>query len=537
MSRPRGEATETVRASGITASPERLDHRIPAMLHSIDHTGRLQDVTDHWLTVMGYTREAVIGRFVGDFLTPDSARRAVEEVWPAFFKTGHCTDTPYQFVKHCGEVIDVLLTANAMRATDGHILRSIAVMVDVTRRNKAEAALKAAEEQARLAHARLTDAIDSLWEGFLLWDKDDRLVVINRAAFEPLVSPGSIPEVGTTYPEAMGRVVSNGDIVEVINCTEDPATIASKKQREADGTPVEYLLKSGRYISIRRQRTSEGGIVAIWSDITDWKRHEADLIEARQAAESANQAKSAFLSTMSHELRTPLNAILGFGQMLAGDPCLTGKQRGYSEYILTAGRDLLKLIEDILDYSDLKAGRLRFSMRPVAADEALQRVADEMSIVAETAGIALDIDHAVDAIDVLADPARLNQILLNLVSNAIKYNQPGGHVRLAASRMAEGKVRFTVSDAGRGIAPDQQHLVFKSFERLGFEGSTIPGTGLGLAITKHLTEEMSGTIGFTSDLSTGTTFWVEFPAADPQTADRPPSLPCSLTRAEVRPRF
>ncbi|MEA2147920.1 MAG: hypothetical protein QOG59_3507 [Solirubrobacteraceae bacterium] len=244
-------------------------------------------------------------------------------------------------------------------------------------------------------------------------------------------------------------------------------------------------------------------------DMTDLKAHEAALQAARAEAEQANAAKSQFLSRMSHELRTPLNSILGFGQLL-GDQPLNERQARYGHRIMSAGRHLLALIDEVLDISRLEAGVLTLS--PELIDLAAI-VADAVALVeplATVRTIAIDNQLAADTdIPVLADIQRLKQVLLNVLSNAIKYNHDAGAVTVAAKARGDRWVRVIVTDTGRGIPAERAGDVFTPFSRLGAEDTDIPGTGLGLALSKSLIEAMGGAIGYANARGGGARFWID----------------------------
>jgi PAS domain S-box-containing protein len=261
------------------------------------------------------------------------------------------------------------------------------------------------------------------------------------------------------------------------------------------------------------------GTVTISRDVTERMHLEQSLRHASVAAERASEAKSEFLSRMSHELRTPLNAILGFAQLLEMDE-LPVDQASSVDQIQVAGRHLLSLINEVLDISRIEAGRVSLSTEPVDVSEVLDEVTTLLAPVAETAGIELSID--IDGSRVLrvrADRQRLLQVLLNLGSNAVKYNSRGGSVAFRTSVGEGGRIRFEVRDTGPGIPHQKQDQLFVPFSRLGAERSGIEGTGVGLALSKQLVEVMGGVIGVDSYPGHGSTFWIELLAADSSPVD------------------
>lgn len=233
------------------------------------------------------------------------------------------------------------------------------------------------------------------------------------------------------------------------------------------------------------------------------------LIDARQEAEQASLAKSEFLSRMSHELRTPLNAILGFAQLMeleARDP----RDREFTAEIIKAGDHLLELIDEVLDLARIEAGRAELVVDEVEARRLCEESLVLVRSLARERGIRLvtRIDAAVGT-RVRVDDTRFKQVLLNLLSNAIKYNRRNGSVVLACEPAASGRLRFSVSDTGKGLDPIQQRRLFSPFDRLGAEKGAEQGTGIGLVIAKRLIEEMGGEIGCQSHAGQGSTFWVE----------------------------
>jgi signal transduction histidine kinase/ActR/RegA family two-component response regulator len=237
-----------------------------------------------------------------------------------------------------------------------------------------------------------------------------------------------------------------------------------------------------------------------------------ELQEANRQLRTANAAKSEFLSRMSHELRTPLNAILGFAQVLEMDK-LGDDQRNSLGQILSGGRHLLGLINEVLDIATIEAGRLPLSLEPVAVADVIAEAVSLIRPLADQHSILLVSPTQTNTGHVLGDQQRLKQILLNLLSNAVKYNREGGSVRLACE-VAGQRFRIMVTDTGPGIAPETLERLFIPFERFTAGQHGIEGTGLGLPLSKGLAEAMGGTLGLTSTVGQGSTFWVELPRTE-----------------------
>ena len=246
-------------------------------------------------------------------------------------------------------------------------------------------------------------------------------------------------------------------------------------------------------------------------DVTQRKRVEE--------IEQASKAKTEFLSRVSHELRTPLNAILGFGQLLdRQNP--TETQRARIGHILSAGKHLLGLINEVLDISRIEAGKLQLSLEPVCVADALEETLDLLRPLAAERKTEISADSEMDAsVYVLADRQRFKQVLLNLLTNGVKYTPQFGQV--TASYRAEGEnIRITVSDTGPGIPADKRERLFMPFERLGAEQSNVEGTGLGLALSQRLMHAMGGSIGVDPSAGKGSKFWLELPRTNPPLAKR-----------------
>ena len=380
-------------------------------------------------------------------------------------------------------------------------------------------------DEALEARIQLGEAIEAISEGFVVFDEEDRLVLCNsnyRQYFidavgdevATLVEPGADRETILTAAHEGGMFPDReGTAEEFLAWWRDNLL-----------TTVEFRFSSGVYVKVEEMLSHDGGIVGVYTDITEVKKREAELADlvdhltvARDQAMEATRAKSQFLANMSHELRTPLNAVIGITEMLEED-ARDDRQDDYIEpleRISRAGRHLLHLINEILDLSKIEADRIEFHLEDINIAALLGELAATAQPLADKKGNRLAI-HRPDGLDAMhGDPMRVRQIVLNLLSNACKFTE-GGEISLSAARWtAAGRdwVRFAVADTGIGMTPEQQAKVFEEFSQA--DSSTTRkygGTGLGLAISRRLCRLMGGDIELTSEPGVGSTFTARLPA-------------------------
>ncbi len=337
--------------------------------------------------------------------------------------------------------------------------------------------------------------------------------------------------------EALVFKASRGieDIYELTYIRKDgsrfPAVVSVTALRDDQNAIIGYLL-IGTDNTARRQVEAER--VRLEQVLRD---QNTELERARAVADKANVAKSDFLSSMSHELRTPLNAILGFAQLIAsGKPEPTTMQQRNLDQILKAGWYLLELINEILDLALIESGRTAISVEPVVLAEVLNECRSMMEPQANQRGITVMFPQLLQPLYVQADRTRLKQSLINLMSNAIKYNRPGGIVTVECKPWLPDSIRISVRDTGEGMTPDLLGQLFQPFNRLGKESSREEGTGIGLVVTKQLVERMGGKVGVDSTVGVGTLFWIELPqTTPPQFARDALSGTKALSLTEVQP--
>jgi len=402
--------------------------------------------------------------------------------------------------------------------------RIVGVALDVTDERYAQA-------RAQRAETRLRDAIDSVSGAFVLWDRQQRLVMCNRNYREFFnLDPNILrPGADRTVVEQCARLAIQQELA------------------PADGRRgvSEAELADGRWVQISERRTSDGGLVITAADITAIKTQDearrlneealqkvvANLEQSQQQlaelarkyeaekikAESANKSKSDFLANMSHELRTPLNAINGFSEIMLGEmfgPLGDARYREYSQDILNSGQHLLALINDILDMSKIEAGKMTLKFEPLQFNEVAEDAVRLIRNRADSAGLIIEVDIP-EMADIDADYRAMKQVLLNLLSNALKFTPRGGTItlrgRLETTEPAE-RLKVSVIDTGIGIAPEDLRRLAKPFEQIESQHSkTQQGTGLGLALTKALVELHGGLLELQSEPGAGTTVSFSLP--------------------------
>ncbi len=461
-----------------------------------DAEGRFLTVSAACEALWGYTPGELIGKSCAEMVHPEDLEKS--RLANLEIMAGHSvTNFENRYVRKDGAIVDVLWSAY-WSEIDGTMFQ---VARDITQRKQAEAASQKTNRQLASALQANQLIMDNSQDVICALDAKGRFLSTN-AACQSLW--GYQPEelIGRCYL-ALVHPEDRAPTKQVEDWTRTGCKISNFVNRcvRKDGSTVDVLW-SGSWSEV------DEILFCVAHDATESQRIEKALREAKEAADRANRAKSEFLSRMSHELRTPLNAILGFGQLLERQNPKPS-QRPHLHHILTAGRHLLELINEVLDISRIESERMHLSLEPVNVSVALEEAVDLIRPLAAERSISLFTPSA-NEMDffVLADHQRLKQVLLNLLTNGAKYTPAGGAVTVSC-REVGGRVRLAVRDTGVGIAADKLERVFTPFDRLGAERSGIEGTGLGLALSKRLVQAMRGVIGFESMAGEGSNFWLE----------------------------
>lgn len=368
-----------------------------------------------------------------------------------------------------------------------------------------------AEHRAERAHRLLLDAIDSIGQGFVLYDADDRLVLFNRGYRDLKISDPDLAQPGTPFESLLRDGMRRG-----IYRIPPERTEAWIDERLAlhrhGGPPMEAQLADGRWLRIEERRTSDGGTVGLRTDITDLKAQALELADA-------NRRKSDYVHHLSHELRTPLTAVIGFAEILRDRLLGPPDSPRYGEaaaQIVAAGDYMLELINNLLDLARIEAGRLELHEEDCPPALIVDATLSMMAARADQSGIALSARLPDDLPVLRADPSLVRQMLTNLVGNALKFTAAGGHVTVSAERDAEDGLVLAVADDGRGMPPDRIPQALTAFAQLHDPArdpmtATPRGSGLGLPLTAALVELHGGTLAIDSAPGCGTTVRLRFP--------------------------
>ena len=478
---------------------------------TMDSNGKIMQFNPAAEKTFGYKSQEVIGKEMGELFMPPDVRERQRRSFQKFQSSGAGSmmgqrlDVP-AFRKDGTEFIAEMATQGV---TQGGKFVFTVFLRDITDRKLAEEQRDEFEEMLQRERDLLLTLIDNLPDYIFAKDAKGRYTTVNKTLLLDLGAPSRDEVIGKNDYDFWPRELADD------YCAGDRAVVSSGElllNREEESVDHEgnkrWLLTTKAPLRDRNGKVE--GLVGICRDITDRKRAEAELQEAKEAAEDANRAKSDFLANMSHEIRTPMNGIIGMTELLLSTR-LTAEQHDYLSMVKDSADALLHLLNDILDFSKIEAGKLELDATNFSLRDCVGKTAQTLGIRAADKAIELHcrIDPALPD-NLIGDSGRLRQIIVNLVGNAIKFTEEGDVViDVTEDSRTEEQVclHFSVKDTGIGITPEHQRVVFDAFEQADTSITRkFGGTGLGLAISSQLVEMMGGRIWLESEVGRGTTF-------------------------------
>ncbi len=483
---------------------------------TIDETGTVLSFNPAAERLFGWTADQVVGRNVS-MLMPAPHQAAHDDYIRGYLRTGvrriGSAGREVEGLRRDGTCFPMELAIAEMH--QGDMLTFIGVIRDISDRKKNELALLDSKNRLRDQADRLQGIIDNMPQGVAVFAADDALIALNESAIRMLGLPKAEITPGTIDISLFMALLAANDTPPGYHSAQLTADLA-ESIRERPEMVFEHFAPSGIIMEVRSSSMPGGGLILSFTDVTDRKRVEQTLREAKDEAERGNRAKNTFLANISHELRTPLNAIIGFSEMMKHEifgPLEPASYRTYVDDIHESGQHLLELINDILDMSKAEAGMTDLMETAVHVPDLIRVAIRLLARRAENAGIGLSEDLPPSLPLLLADERRLRQIILNLGSNAVKFTDEGGAVTIGA-RATEAGFVITVSDSGIGMTPEELQRVMEPFVQADTRLSRkYEGSGLGLPLTKALVGAHGGALRLDSEPGQGTTVTVTFPVS------------------------
>ncbi|RYX85275.1 PAS domain S-box protein [bacterium] len=502
------------------------------MLCIVDGRGFFRRFNPAFEETLGLSYAELTAHSLLDFVHPEdlnATRIALQDLWingstQQFVNRFRCQDgsykwlswrsTPYEGLNYAAarDITALKQAEDELQNANAELEQRVAQRTAELARTNEELHIEIVERQRAVeaqqeSYALLRAVTEGSTDSIFVKDLDGRYLMINSAGanqrgakVEEVIGKTDAdfysPATAEKFHDSDKRILRSG------------VTQTYEQSLEENGFKRTLLVTKGIHHSPQGEAI---GIVGMARDITERQEQAEALHAAKIEADTANRAKSEFLSRMSHELRTPLNAILGFGQILEMRG-LGSEERAAVTQILRGGWHLLDLVNEVLEISRVEAGHLELSLEPISLGNLVTDSCDLVRPLADQRGIRLkENDAHLCEQYVMADQQRLKQVLINLLSNAIKYNRPSGEVEVSCIQQAEGKIRIAVRDTGLGISKEETEKLFTPFERLKATNSDIEGSGLGLALSQGLVQAMGGIIGVESTEGQGSTFWVDLP--------------------------
>ncbi|HCE46047.1 MAG TPA: hypothetical protein DET40_21080 [Lentisphaeria bacterium] len=436
------------------------------------------------------------------------------------FKASRGIEDIYEltYIRKDGSRFPAVVSVTALRDDHNAVIGYLLIGTDNTARKQIEAEQKKLDQRLRDQQFYTRSLIESNLDALITTDPSGIITDVNKQV-ETLTGCTRDELIGAPFKNYFTDPARAEASIKLV-LSEKKVTDYELTAHDRDGKETVVSYNATTFYD--RDRKLQG-VVAVARDITERKRldlvlqkYNVELESAKSVAEKANLAKSDFLSSMSHELRSPLNAILGFAQLMdsSGSPAPTDSQKENIAQILQAGWHLLKLINEILDLAVIESGKVSMSRESVSLAEVMSECQTMMEPQAQQRGISMTFSRFEGPFFVHADRTRLKQIIINLISNAIKYNRERGTVVVDCTVSAPERIRISVADTGEGLDPEKMAQLFQPFNRLGQEATGVPGTGIGLVVTKRLAELMDGVLGVESTVGEGSVFWCELVSAE-----------------------
>jgi PAS domain S-box-containing protein len=482
-----------------------LYHNAPCGYHSLTPDGRVLQMNDTELNWLGYAREEVENRLrLADLMMPHSAE-LFEQLYPEMIRSGTSSSMEWEMRRKNGSALTILMTVECELDDQGSCIKTRSTAMNITRRKQTEEALRESETKFRLLFESSRDAIVTL-------DSSGHCVDCNRAAVrmfgytdkQMLLAQDFCTLSSPWQPDGRDSCGAAAELL--ARALSDGSNFFEWQHRQMDGTlfPAEVSLSLAE---IRGVQVLHGLV----RDISRRKRAEAELRHAKEAAESANRAKSDFLANMSHEIRTPMNTVIGMTEMVL-DTNLADTQREQLQIVLNSAESLLSVINEVLDFSKIEAGKLELLPAPFDLRDVVGEAIKSLAHRAQTGGLELTCRIEPDVPEILVgDAGRLRQVLVNLVGNAVKFTENGEvavHVACLSRDAQSVQLRCDVKDTGIGVPEEKQATIFEAFTQADTSANRrYGGTGLGLAICTRLIELMGGKIGVESEVGRGSTFF------------------------------
>lgn len=479
---------------------------VPAMISAADEEGRCLFVNDYLADFFGIDPASAIGKPMGDLLGEEYGIRH-EECARRILADGRAiADIEESLVDKSGRRAVFLTTKAPLRDSSGRVSSIVSVSLDITDR-------RARERTLGDASALIKATTEAMTQGLVALDADLTILVANARMPLLLNVPAAMLQAGQSFRNVLAYGAARGDYD-----TADPGEVARRYlQAGRSGETFSIRLAGASAVSIEVSGSPmpTGGVVITFTDVTGRKRHEAEVLAAKEKAERISRAKSEFLAHISHELRTPLNAIMGFSELMKSEvfgPVGNDRYREYTADIYNSGAHLLSLINDILDLSKIDAGKVELERSSVNVAAALENVLRLVRIRADEGSVKLETDVAPNLPPMQLDARKFKQILMNLISNAVKFTPEGGHVRVEARLVPGQGMMIRISDTGIGISEEDLPRVTARFGQMAGEHARAQaGSGLGLPLAIDLIKLHGGRCDIESRVGIGTTVTIWLP--------------------------